>query len=170
MRHDLPNDETCTTPGTTQQGSPEIFIHTDEGSDGTDTDHYMEPDAEANSELLNPTDVNPSAQNMIYVTILNRTVMTTTYIKLKIHLGMLTGTTTCSTRGFWKSATERLRNTYVPIYKTPNIAFGTTSDCYTFNPINFPNCRNLTPCTRKIYPVYPSMPYGALPATFPKIP
>ena len=59
MRHDLPNNETCTIPGTIQEDSPEIFPHTDEVGDGTDTDHYMEPDAELNVEPLSPTDINP---------------------------------------------------------------------------------------------------------------
>ena len=57
--HDLLNDEMCTVPGTIQDNSPEILPHTDEVGDATDTDHYMEPDAEANSEQLRPTDVNP---------------------------------------------------------------------------------------------------------------
>ena len=58
MRHDLPNNETCKIPGTIQEDSPEILPHKDEEGDRTDTDHYMEPDAEANSEQLSPTDVN----------------------------------------------------------------------------------------------------------------
>ena len=59
VRQDLPNNETCTTPGTKQGGSPEIFSHIDEVGDGTDTDHYMEPDEEANLEQPSPTDVSP---------------------------------------------------------------------------------------------------------------
>ena len=59
MRLDLPNDETCTIPGTIQEDSQEILPHTDELGDGTDTDHQMEPDAEASSELLSPTQGNP---------------------------------------------------------------------------------------------------------------
>ena len=58
VRHDLQNDKTCTIPGTIQEDSPEILPHTDEIGDGTDTDHYMEPDAEASSEQLSPTDIN----------------------------------------------------------------------------------------------------------------
>ena len=57
VRHDLPNDETCTNPGTIQEDSPEIFPHPDKTGDETDTDHYMEPDAEAISEQLSPSDV-----------------------------------------------------------------------------------------------------------------
>ena len=59
MRHELPYEETCTIPGTMQEDSPESFFHTDEVGDGTDTDHYMEPDAEVNVELLSPSDINP---------------------------------------------------------------------------------------------------------------
>ena len=58
VRHDLPYDETCNIPGTIQD-SPESLPHTDEIGDGSDTDHYMEPDAQANSELLRPADLNP---------------------------------------------------------------------------------------------------------------
>ena len=59
MRHDVPNYETCTIPGTIQEDSPETFSHTDEVGYGTDTNHYMEPDAEAKSERLSPTDFHP---------------------------------------------------------------------------------------------------------------
>ena len=59
MRHDLQDDETCTIQGTIQENSPEYFGHTDGVGDGTDTDHYMEPDAEAKVEPLSPTDIHP---------------------------------------------------------------------------------------------------------------
>ena len=55
LRHDLPNDETCTIPGTILEDSPVFFFHTDDIGDGTDTDHYTEPDAKANStQVLTP--------------------------------------------------------------------------------------------------------------------
>ena len=57
-RYDLPTDETCTIPGNMQEDSQEVFPHEDEVGDGTYTDHYMEPDAETNSEQLRSTDVN----------------------------------------------------------------------------------------------------------------
>ena len=38
---------------------PQRSPRTDETGDRTDTDYYMEPDAEANSGNLSPTDVNP---------------------------------------------------------------------------------------------------------------
>ena len=59
VRHCLPNGETCTIPGTLQEDSPEILHQTDETSDGTDTDHYMEPDAEVDVEPFSPTNINP---------------------------------------------------------------------------------------------------------------
>ena len=62
VRYDLQHEETCTTPGTIQEDSPEILPHTDEIGDGTDTDHYMEPDAAACSEQMNPTNINPCSK------------------------------------------------------------------------------------------------------------
>ena len=49
----------CTVPGTIQKDYPEILPHTDEIGERTDTDHHFEPDAEASSEQLSPTDINP---------------------------------------------------------------------------------------------------------------
>ena len=48
VRQELSNDETCINPGTIQEGSPETFTLADELGNGTETDHYMEPDAETN--------------------------------------------------------------------------------------------------------------------------
>ena len=76
--HDLANDETCTIPGTIRESSPEISTQADEVDDGTDTDHYMEPDAETNSEQLSLKNVNHCSTNLVYAIILNRTVMMTT--------------------------------------------------------------------------------------------
>ena len=59
MRHDPPNDKTCTIPGTIQEDSPEILPHTDEIGGGTDTDHYMQPDADTSVEQSDPTPTNP---------------------------------------------------------------------------------------------------------------
>ena len=55
--------------------------------------------------------------------------MKTTYIKLPIRLGMVPGTTTYTIRGYWESATEWLRSTYVLNHKTRNITSGTASNC-----------------------------------------
>ena len=59
VRHDVPNDETCIIPGTIEEDSPEILHQADEIVDGTDTDHYMEPDAEVDVEPFSPTNINP---------------------------------------------------------------------------------------------------------------
>ena len=59
VTHDSPNDKTCTIPGTIQEDSPEIFPHTDEIGDRTDTNHYVEPEAETSSEQMSPTNNNP---------------------------------------------------------------------------------------------------------------
>ena len=50
---------TRSTPGTIQEDSSEILPHTDEIDDGTDTDHYMQPDADNSVEQTNPTPTNP---------------------------------------------------------------------------------------------------------------
>ena len=52
-------DETRSTPGTTQEDSSEILPHRDEIDDGTDTDHYMQPDADTSVEQTDPTPTNP---------------------------------------------------------------------------------------------------------------
>ena len=52
-------DEMMNNPGTIGQNSPESIPQTDRSFDGTDTDHYMQPDAETTVEQLNPTPTNP---------------------------------------------------------------------------------------------------------------
>ena len=64
MRHDLVKDKTCTIPGTKQKGSSEIFPRTDGLGDGTNTDHYLEPDAETNSEQFSSTNAYPAAYDL----------------------------------------------------------------------------------------------------------
>ena len=59
VRHHLPNEQTCTIPGTIQEDSPEFLPHIDELGNGTDTDHYMEPLAEVDVEPFSPTNINP---------------------------------------------------------------------------------------------------------------
>ena len=51
--------ETRSTPETIQEDSSEIFPHTDDIDDGTDTDHYMQPDADTSVEQTDPTPTNP---------------------------------------------------------------------------------------------------------------
>ena len=52
-------NETRSTPGTLQEDSSGIFPHTDDIDDGTDTDHYMQPDADTSVEQTDPTPTNP---------------------------------------------------------------------------------------------------------------
>ena len=47
------------TPGTIRESSPEIIPQVDRSYDGADTDHYMQPDADASVERLDPTPTNP---------------------------------------------------------------------------------------------------------------
>ena len=54
-------DETRSIPGTAQEDSSDIFPHTDEMGDGTDTDHDMQPDADTSVEQIDPTPTNPSS-------------------------------------------------------------------------------------------------------------
>ena len=125
VRHDLPNDETCTLPWTIQEDAPEIFPHTEEISDGTDTDHYTESDAEAGSEQLSPSNFNPrSANSDLRHNPKPNSNDDYRYWK-KIGPGMVAGTTTYTIRWFWKSAMERLRSTYVPAHRLPAITSGT---------------------------------------------
>ena len=52
-------NETRSTPETIQEDSLEIVPHTDEIYDGTNTDHYMQPDADTSVEQSDPTPTNP---------------------------------------------------------------------------------------------------------------
>ena len=52
-------NETRSTPGTIQEDSSKILSHTDDMDDGTDTDHYMQPDADTSVEQIDPTPTNP---------------------------------------------------------------------------------------------------------------
>ena len=46
------------TPGNIKENSPEICPKTNRSSDGTDTDHYMQPDADTSVEQLDSTPTN----------------------------------------------------------------------------------------------------------------
>ena len=59
VRSEQAVDETWSTPGTIQEDFSEILPHTDEIDDGTDTDHYMQPDADTSVEQIDPTPTNP---------------------------------------------------------------------------------------------------------------
>ena len=59
VRSEQTVDETRSTQGTIQEDSSEILPHTDEIDDGTDTDHYMQPDADTTVEQIDSTLTNP---------------------------------------------------------------------------------------------------------------
>ena len=46
--------KTCSTPGKARERSPKSSSHKDGSYDGTDTDHYIEPDAEKSADQPNP--------------------------------------------------------------------------------------------------------------------
>ena len=52
-------DELRSIPGTIRENSSEIIPQTGRSYDGTDTDHYMQPDAGTTVEQLDPTPINP---------------------------------------------------------------------------------------------------------------
>ena len=56
-------DEMRSTPGTIRENSPEITPQPDRSYDGTDMDHYMQPDADTSVEQLDPTPTNPRSSN-----------------------------------------------------------------------------------------------------------
>ena len=63
-RSNLAADETNTLPGTIREISPEILPQADRLCDVTDTDHYLEPDADTSVEQPpNPTPTNPRSKN-----------------------------------------------------------------------------------------------------------
>ena len=53
------DDETRSTPATIQKDSSEILPHTNDIEDETDTDHYMQPDADTSVEQIDRTPTNP---------------------------------------------------------------------------------------------------------------
>ena len=52
-------DKTRSNPRTTRESSPEIVPQVDNSYDGTDTDHYMQPDMDTIVEQIDPTPMNP---------------------------------------------------------------------------------------------------------------
>ena len=42
------------TPGTIRENSPEVIPQTDRSCDGTDADHFMQPDADTSVEQPDP--------------------------------------------------------------------------------------------------------------------
>ena len=59
VRPEEAEDETRSTPGTIQEDPSKILPHTRDIDDGTDTDHYIQPDADTSVEQIDPTPTNP---------------------------------------------------------------------------------------------------------------
>ena len=59
VRSEKAASEMKSTPGTTRGSSPEIIPLVDDSYDGTDMDHYMQPDADTIVEEIDPTPTNP---------------------------------------------------------------------------------------------------------------
>ena len=74
-------DETRSTPGTIMEDSSAILPHTDDIDDGTDRDHYMQPDADTSVEQFDPTPTNPRSSKYDLRHNQSQNAMTTTDIK-----------------------------------------------------------------------------------------
>ena len=59
VRSDKAADGSRRTPGTPRESSPENTPQVDNLHGGTDTDHYMQPDADTCVEQIDPTPTNP---------------------------------------------------------------------------------------------------------------
>ena len=58
VRSEEAADEMRSAPGTIRENSPEIIPQADRSYDGTDTDHYMQPDSDTSVEQPDPTPTN----------------------------------------------------------------------------------------------------------------
>ena len=59
VRSEKAAHETRSIPGATRENSPEFILQVDNSYDGTDTDHYIQPDADTSVEQIEPTPTNP---------------------------------------------------------------------------------------------------------------
>ena len=59
VRSEEATDEMRSTQGTIREDSREIIPQIDNSHDGTDTDHYMQPDADTSVDQIGPTPTNP---------------------------------------------------------------------------------------------------------------
>ena len=59
VRSEKAADDMRSTPGNIRENSPEVCPQTDGSCDGTDTDHYMQPDSDTSVEQPNPTPAKP---------------------------------------------------------------------------------------------------------------
>ena len=59
VRSEKTADESRSTPGTIRESCPEIIPRVDRSCDGTDTDHYKQPDADTSVEQFDPMPTKP---------------------------------------------------------------------------------------------------------------
>ena len=111
-----------------------------------------------------------ATQNITYAIISNGNATTTTDINFQAYIGTVPGTFTYTLRGFWKV----LRNGYGAIIYLPTKLIVSRLEVHRFFDHSFlvisPTTEVDFPRSRSTYPVYPSMVYGELPKTPPKIP
>ena len=163
-------DETRSTPGTVQEDSSNIFPHTDEVGDGTDTDHHMQPDADNSVEQIDPTPTNPRSSKYDLRHNPKPNCNDDYRYWTVSQLWCASGTPTATERGFWKSATEHIRNPHMFPHKAPNITFGTIQNYKQCSPSDFPNCRFSNPTFQNHLPSVSQYVSGAPPETPPKFP
>ena len=136
----------------------DILPHADEIDDGTDTDHYMQPDADNSVEQIDPTPTNPAAHNMIYATTQGQIAMTTTDIKSLVCLGMHPEQLRIQNVEFGKV----LRNTSGARTRSPTELIITLLQQHRITSnavlVIFQIAEFQTPRSRTTHLVYPSMP------------
>ena len=88
VRSEKAADETRSTPGTIRESSPEIIPQVDRSYDGTDTDHYMQPDADTSVGQIDPTPTNPRCSKYDLRLTQGQIVMTITDTKSQVYFGV----------------------------------------------------------------------------------
>ena len=117
---------------------PRHFSEAERLCDGTNTDHYMQPDVHTSLEQPDPTPTNPPAQNMIYVIIQNQIAMTIT----DMEFDALPSTERIPTlsRNLKKCYGTEMRKTY-SYFRAPSTLSEKTIKHNRSNHINFGNRR-----------------------------
>ena len=100
VRSDDAADEMRSNPGTIREDSPEIIPQADNLYDGTDTDHYILPDADTSVEQTNPTPTNPRSSKYDLRHNPSQIAMMNTDTKTASPLWCASGTMTDTKRGF----------------------------------------------------------------------
>ena len=118
---DSPTDEMRTIPGTLKGSIPEILSQADILGDGTDTDHYIQPDANTSVEQSNPPSTNPGrAKNDLrhipkpncndeyrfFISHPSNYGLRILYVHFRVILGTLLGTDIRNTYSFFQAPTN----------------------------------------------------------------